>query len=60
MGSPPAPLLANGWLSKFDNAIKGDATLYSRCMDDVLRNIGKNNVDDKLKEVNELHPLIYR
>ena len=27
MGSPPAPLLANGWLSKFDNAIR-EAKLY--------------------------------
>jgi len=51
VGSPPAPLLANGWLRKFDNAIKGDATLYSRYMDNVLRNIDKNYVDDKLKEI---------
>ena len=25
MGSPPAPHLANGWMSKFDQTIKGDA-----------------------------------
>ena len=25
MGSPPAPHLANGWMSKFDDLIKGDA-----------------------------------
>ena len=25
MGIPPASLLANGWLSKFDHTIKGDA-----------------------------------
>ena len=36
MGSPPAPLLANGWLSKFDNAIGGEAKLYFRYMDDIL------------------------
>ena len=35
MVSPPALMLANGWMSKFDEAIKGDADLFSRCMDDV-------------------------
>jgi len=29
MGSPPALQLANGWMSKFDEEIKGNATLYS-------------------------------
>ena len=29
MGSPQAPLLANGWISKFDQTIKGDAKLYT-------------------------------
>ena len=37
MGSPPAPLVANGWLSKYDNQIKGNAKLYTRYMDDILR-----------------------
>ena len=27
MGSDPAPLLANGWLSKFDNETQGDAAM---------------------------------
>ena len=27
MDSPPAPQLANGWMSKFDDVIKGDATV---------------------------------
>ena len=35
MGSPPAPHLANGWLSQFENLIKEDAKIYDRCMDDV-------------------------
>ena len=39
MGSPPAPLLANGWLSRFDPHIQGDAKLFARYMDDVLRSI---------------------
>ena len=33
MGSPPAPLLANGWLSRFDPHIQGDANLFARYMD---------------------------
>ena len=36
MGSPPAPMLANGWLSTFDDIIKGNASLYTRYMDCLL------------------------
>ena len=42
MGSPPAPNLANGWLSKNNQEIKGDAKLFTRYMDDNLRDIKKN------------------
>jgi len=41
MGSPPAPMLANGWLSEYDSTVKGDAMIYSRYMDDILRDIHK-------------------
>ena len=37
MGSPPAPMLANGWMSKYDKIIKGNAKIYSRYMDDIFR-----------------------
>ena len=33
MGSPPAPQLENDWMSKFDERIKGNSTLYSRYME---------------------------
>ena len=56
MDSPPAPLLANGWLSKFDNEIQGDAAMYHRYMDDIIREIEKGNVEEKLEEINNLHP----
>ena len=56
MGSPPAPQLANGWMSKFDERIKGNSTLYSRYMDDIIRDIKKNQIDSKLDEINNLHP----
>ena len=56
MGSPPAPNLANGWLSKFDTQIRDDATLYSRYMDDILRNIKTNEITEKLDEINSYHP----
>ena len=55
MGSPPAPLLANGWLSKHDPHIKGDAKLYSRYMDDVIRSIKRNKIEHVLQSINELH-----
>ena len=56
MGSPPAPLLANGWLSKRDTAIRADAKLYSRYMDDVIRSIKSCEIEQKLNEINKLHP----
>merc|ERR1712115_323451 len=55
MGSPPAPHLANGWLSKFDNTIKGDSVLYERYMDDVLCSVRKSDVDERLSIINNLH-----
>ena len=56
MGSPPAPLLANGWMHKFDNIVKGEASLFARYMDDYLRDIKAESVNDTLKQINELHP----
>ena len=55
MGSPPAPHLANGWLSQFDKIIQGDATLFARYMDDIIRNIKSTEIDQKLTEINNLH-----
>ena len=56
MGSLPAPLLANGWLSKFDDQIKGSSKLYGRYMDDIIRDIKGNQIDAKLAEINRIHP----
>ena len=53
MGSPPAPHIANGWLSK---NVKGDAKIYSRFMDDILRDIKEYRIDEKLREINGYHP----
>ena len=55
MGSPPAPHLANGWMSQFDAKIKGDADIYFRYMDDIIRNISKQKMEDKLNEINNFH-----
>ena len=55
MGSPPAPYLANGWLSQYDENIKGDAELYARYMDDVIRDIESQTRDTKFSEINKLH-----
>ena len=56
MGSPPAPHLANGWLSQFETTIKGQSTLYERYMDDILCNVKENEVNDRLQLINNLHP----
>ena len=55
MGSPPAPLLANIWLAKKEPAIKDEAKLFERYMDDIIRTIQSNKIDGKLNEINELH-----
>ena len=41
MGSPPAPHIANGWMSQYDKEIQRDAKMYTRYMDDVLREMKK-------------------
>ena len=55
MGSPPAPHLANGWLSQFDPIIKDNATIYERYMDDIFSSIQKHKDEEKLEEINKLH-----
>ena len=55
MGSPPAPHLANGWLSQFDPIIKGNASIYERYMDDVFSSISRGKDEEKLKQINSLH-----
>ena len=59
MGSPPAPHLANGWLSQFENVIRDDARIYDRYMDDILRECKLTSVAPKLAEINSLHPNLH-
>ena len=56
MGIAPAPHLANGWLSQFDDQIKGNSSLYFRYMDDVICISKIDKIDMKLDEINTLHP----
>ena len=55
MGSPPAPHLANGWLSKYDGIIKGDSKLFTRYMDDILQEMKSAMIESKLRTINTLH-----
>ena len=55
MGSPPASMLANGWLSLFDSTINGDARIIIGIMDDVLREIKTDKIDETLTEINGLN-----
>ena len=36
MSSAPAPHLANGWLSQYEETIKGESKIYFRFMGDIL------------------------
>ena len=55
MGSPPAPYLANVWLSVYDPVIKADAKMYQRYMDDIITTTKTTEVNNKLSEINQLH-----
>ena len=58
MGSPPAPHLANGWLSTFDKDIQHDSVLYERYMDDSLCSVRKDEITERLAKINSLHPCL--
>ena len=58
MGSPPAPHLANGWMSQFDNIIKGTSKLFTRYMDDILQEMKSSIIENKLGEINNLHQIL--
>ena len=55
MGSPCAPLLANGWLSQYDDRIRDSAKIYFRYMDDIFRGIKASKYETKLEEINTYH-----
>ena len=52
----PDPLLANIWLSQFDDIIKGERDIYFRYMDDVSNDVLGGQGKVKLNEINSLHP----
>ena len=56
MGSPPAPHLANGWMSTHDDKIAQGSKMYFRYMDDIIRDIKKAKIQEKLDEINSMHP----
>ena len=58
MGSPPAPHLANGWLSLYDPTIAEGSRMYFRYMDDIVRDIKKQQAEEKLAEINDLNPAL--
>ena len=58
MGSPPAPHLANGWLSLYDLAIAEGSRMYFRYMDDVVRDIKTQRAEEKLAVINDLNPAL--
>ena len=55
MGSPPAPMLANGWLSQFDKEILGNSKIFFRYMDDILKDIKVSECEHTLSMINNFH-----
>ena len=49
-------MLANIWLSQFDNAIKGDGDVDFRYMDHCLTDISEEEEMTKLNLINSLNP----
>ena len=56
MGSPPAPHLANGWMSQHDATIAQGSKMYFRYMHDIIRDVKKAKIQEKLDEINSIHP----
>ena len=56
MESPPAPPLTNIWLSKYEPNISDDAKLFENYMDDIVRTIKVDLIENKLVEINSLNP----
>ena len=55
-GQSTGPSSGYGWLSQFDDTIKGDAVLYARYIDDIIQNIKIVQIEQKLTVINGLHP----
>ena len=55
MDSPPAPMLANGWLSQFDKEIQGNSKIFFRYMDDILKDIKVCECEHTLSMINNFH-----
>ena len=55
MGSPPAPSLANIWLARRESVIKDTAKLFERYMDDIIRSIKHEKIEEKLQQINNIH-----
>ena len=55
MGSAPAPHIANAWLRKYDDTIKGESVLYFSYRDDTILNIKEQKLFENIHDINQLH-----
>jgi hypothetical protein len=58
MGAKPAPPLANIWLSKYEPEIRDSAKIFERYMDDIIREIKRQEIEAILRRINQLHPTL--
>ena len=56
MGAKPAPPLSNIWLSKYEPVIQDTAIIFERYMDDIIREMKRQDIQAKLDQINQLHP----
>ena len=52
IGSPRVLRFANGWLSRFENNMKGEAKLYSRFRDNILKERKSQHGARELNHIN--------
>ena len=55
MGIQPAPMLANIWMSAFEETVKEDALIFARYVDDILLDVEENKIGERLININILH-----
>ena len=55
MGNSIAGPLANIFMSSFDNTIKGTSRFYRRYVDDLIRIIKRDEVEQTFAQINDLH-----
>ena len=52
MGIQAAPMLANIWMSSFEDSIKEDASMFAGYVDDILVDVEESEINNRLTKIN--------